>query len=163
MVLLLLLLALATWSAVLVQICAGPLAWAVPSVPLAATLLVARWSHPGRYRAACLVLGPVAGLAVAGGLLVPTIVLLLLAACAHRTRRWFPVRGLRGHLAYGCVFAFLELGLLLVFPMEGPGLTLEPGGWPWAVAGLLLTGWLFAVLDRLARSWPALAHVLTRP
>jgi len=153
----------ATLGATLLRLALGPPAWGVPSLALAFVLLAARRDHPVRYVVVAVGTGVVAGVALPHGLLVPPLVLVLLGALAHRTRRWFPVEGPRGRLVYGSALAAAELVLLLVFPGPGPGLTLVAGGWPWAVGGLVLTGALYAGLEELAHAWDRLDYVLTRP
>jgi hypothetical protein len=156
------LLALASWIAMLLRILLGQPGWSVPLVGVAGVVVVARLGRRAHHRWLAPLAGIFSGAPLPWHFLAAPFALLFVGALAHRTRLMFPVRGVLPTTAFGTAAATLALGVMILFPGREADLTLGRGGWPWAVGGLVATGLLTALIDRLVESSPGFRHAITR-
>jgi len=63
----------------------------------------------------------------------------------------------------GLVFALLEACALAVFQVPGRLTKLADGAWPWAMAGLVLTGVVFVFGEFVIARAPRVRHAFRRP
>lgn len=154
---------LATWIAVAVEISVGGPGPLVPSIGLVVAVLAGRRSPPERVRWVALAAGLVAGSVVEGGLFVVPATYLLLASAAGIARRSLALESPVRLAVTGLVFALLEACALAAFQVPGRLTKLADGAWPWAVAGLALTGMVFIFGEWVIARAPRTRHALERP
>ena len=138
----------------------GPI---VPSIGLVVAILVGRRSPPERVRWVALAVGLVAGSVVEGGLFVVPATYLVLASVAGVARRSLALESPVRLALTGFVLALFEACALAVFQVPGRLTKLADGSWPWAMAGLVLTGVVFGFSEFVIERAPRVRHVLERP
>jgi hypothetical protein len=153
----------ATWVAVAVEVSVGGPGPLVPSIGLVVAVLAGRRSPPGRVRWVALAAGLVAGSVVEGGLFVVPATYLLLASAAGIARRSLALETPVRLAVAGLVFALLEACALAVFQVPGRLTKLADGAWPWAMAGLVLTGVVFVFGEFVIARAPRVRHAFRRP
>lgn len=154
---------LATWIAVALEISVGAPGPLIPSIGLVVAVLAGRRSPPERIRWVATGAGLAAGSAVEGGLLLVPAVYLVLASLAGIARRSLALESPVRLATVGLLLALLEACVFAAFQVPGRLTKLGDGAWPWAMAGLVLTGVAFAAGEFMIARAPRLRHALERP
>ena len=140
----------------------GPVGLIVPCAAFAWTQLVARRSERGSFVATALLAACVEGPTFDAPFAAAPFAAIVVGITALGTRRLFPVRGPRGEVALGVLFAAMGTSVMELFQPESAifGESAAPAGY--RLAGWIAGGLLAGVLGRAATTVGSLRAGLAR-